>query len=143
MAFAVVFIGAGVTHIVQGRVAPDSYAVFGDKALWAGFRDWWSSFIIAHIGWLTLALAAFQTAARVFLLLSGRRVTIAVVAILAFLTFLLVLGYGFPATGIVEDLLKNRVFTVVMAALLIPVLAQPDHPPILAAWRKPLLLRTR
>ena len=134
--FAVVFIGGGVSHIFQGRVGAGGYAVFGDTALWTWLTNLWGSFVMPHIGWLTLVLAAFEVAAGMCLLLGGRWVWIAVVAILFFFSFLIVLGYGFPAANLVEDLLKNRVSTVVMAGLLLPVLAQHNPPGIVASWRR-------
>lgn len=133
--FAVVFIGGGVSHVVQGRTNPDGYAVFGETALWPGLESLWKSFVMPNIGWLTLVLAAFELAVGVGLLLRGRWVQIAVLAILAFFAFILVLGYGFPTENFAEDLLKNRIFTVVMAGLLIPVLREPDAPGIIEAWR--------
>lgn len=134
--FAVVFIGGGVSHIIQGRLGADGYTVFGGTAMWAWLANLWDSFVMPSIGWLTLLLAAFEVAVGACLLLGGRPTRIAVVAILAFFSFILVLGYGFPAANLAEDLLKNRLFTIVMAGLLIPVLAQPDHPNIIAAWRR-------
>lgn len=133
--FAVVFLGGGMSHIVQGRVAPESYGAFGDTALWPWLSELWESFVRPNIGWLTLALAAFEIAVGVCLLSSGIRVRVAVVAILAFFAFILILGYGFPTDTLAEDLLKNRVFTVVMAGLLIPVLTEPDPPGVAGAWR--------
>lgn len=124
--FAVVFIGGGVSHIIQGRVGADGYAVFGETALWAWLTNLWESFVMLSIGWLTLLLATFEIAVGVCLLLGGRRAKIAVVASLVFFSFILVLSYGFPEANLAEDLLKNRVFTLVMAGLLIPVSAQPD-----------------
>lgn len=106
--FAVVFIGGGV----------------------------WQSFVMPNIGWLTLVLAVFQIAAGVLLLLDRDRVRIAAIAILTFFSFILLLGYGFSAANLAEDPAKNRAFTVVMAALLIPVLAQPDPPGIVTSWRR-------
>lgn len=134
--FAVVFIGGGASHIVQGQVGADGYAVFGDTALMTWLTNLWESFVMPHIGWLTLLLAVFEVGAGVCLLLSGRWVRIAVVAILFFFSFILVLGYGFQAANLVEDLLKNRVFTVVMAGLLLPVLAQHNPPGIVTSWRR-------
>lgn len=134
--FALVFVGGGVSHLALGRIGADGYAVFGDTALWVWLASLWESFVMSQIGWLTLVLALFQIAAGVLLLLDRGRVRVAVVAILAFFSFILVLGYGFPAANLAEDLVKNRAFTVVMAGLLIPVLAQPDPPGIVAAWRQ-------
>ena len=134
--FAVVFIGGGVSHIAVGRVGADGYAVFGDTALWGWLADLWESFVMPNIGWLTLVLAVFEIAVGVLLLLDRGRVRFAVVAILAFFAFILVLGYGFSTTNLAEDLVKNRAFTVVMVGLLVPVLAQPDSPGVVEAWRR-------
>lgn len=135
--FAIVFIGGGVSHIIQGRTRGDQYAAFADTAWSAWLAKLWASFVMPNIGWLTLVLAAFEIAVGVCLLLSGRRVKAAVIATLAFFAFILVLGYGFPAASLVEDLLKNRIFTLVMAGTLIPVLLQPDPRGIVSAWRRP------
>lgn len=134
--FAVIFIGGGVSHIVQGRVGAEGYAVFGDTTLWVWLTNLWESFVMPNTGWLTVVLAILEMAAGILLLVAGRRRRVAVVAILAFFSFILVLGYGFPAANFAEDLLKNRGFTVVMAGMIIPVLAQPDPPDIIAAWRR-------
>ena len=50
-----------------------------------------------HIAGLTLVLAAWEVGVGVSLLLGGRSTRVAVVAILGFFAFLLVLGYGWPA----------------------------------------------
>lgn len=134
--FAVVFIAGGVSHIALGRIDPAGYAVFGETALWLWLASFWKSFVMPQIGWLTLVLAVFEIAAGVFLLLDGSRVRVAVVAILAFFSFILLLGYGFPAANLAEDLVKNRALTVVMAGLLFPVLTQSEPPSIVAAWRR-------
>lgn len=43
-------------------------------------------------------------------------------AVLAFLVFITVAGYGFPTAGTLADIVKNRIFTVVMAVLVLPLL---------------------
>ena len=134
--FAVVFVAGGVSHIALGRVGAEGYAVFGHSALWGWLAHVWGSFVMPHIGVLTLVLAVFEIAVGVFLLLDRGRVRCAVMAILAFFAFILVLGYGFPATNLAEDLMKNRAFTLVMAGLLIPVLTRDDSPGIVEAWRR-------
>ena len=46
---------------------------------------------------------------------------------LGFFAFILVLGYSWPADGWWEDFLKNRAFTLVMAAALAPLLHVPER----------------
>ena len=46
----------------------------------------------------------------------------AAVAALGFFCFIFVLGYAWPTASAMEDFLKNRAFTLVMAALMVPVL---------------------
>ena len=132
--FATVFLGGGVAHLVQGRAAPEGYAVYGSTALWRPLEDLWEGFVMPHIAGLTLVLAAWELGVGVCLLLGGRSTRVAVVAILGFFAFLLVLGYGWPAASPVEDILKNRAFTVVMAGMLLPVLAQADPPGAFTRW---------
>ena len=43
---------------------------------------------------------------------------------LVFLILVTVLGYGWPTASLGEDLLKNRLSTIVLALLLIPLLAK-------------------
>jgi hypothetical protein len=45
-----------------------------------------------------------------------------------FLAFVTVLGYGFPTDALGEDLVKNRLATIVLASLLVPVLAGGPGP---------------
>ena len=46
---------------------------------------------------------------------------------LGFFAFILVLGYSWPASDLWENFLKNRAFTLVMAAVLAPLLRAPDR----------------
>ena len=43
-------------------------------------------------------------------------------AILAFLVFITVVGYGFPTAVVLKDTVKNRVITAVMAVLILSLL---------------------
>lgn len=125
--FAVIFVAAGVVHIVLGRSAPDSYAVFSRTALVPGLAQLWDSVVMPHIGVLTLVLATIQIAAGVGLLLAGRTVQVAAWVILGFLAFIVVLGYGLPSAGMVEDLAINRLGTFALAGFILPVALHSRH----------------
>ena len=117
--YAAAFIGGGVCHFLFGRLMPDSYAAFADTALLPWLSDLWRSFVMPNIGGLTIALGLFEIACGAGIL---RRRTAALSA-WAMLVFLALLGYGWPAASPGEDLLKNRLSTLVMAGLLLPLLA--------------------
>jgi len=133
--YAVVFVAGGAVHAVRGRADPEGYRVFGDTALVGRMSAWWTSFVMPNIGWLTWGVAAFEIACGLALLWRGHAVTWAAWAIVAFLAFVAVLGYGFPTSGVVEDLLKNRLATIVMGLAVAPLLTGPPPAGIGAAWR--------
>ncbi|MGV3071744.1 hypothetical protein ACEE90_04775 [Corynebacterium phoceense] len=118
-AFGFLFLAGGVAHLVLGRTAPESYAVFGDTALVVWLRDLWFSFDMPDIGWLTLVLAAYEMAAGAALFARGRAVRWGAPAILAVPVFITVVGYGFPTAVVLKDTVKNRIITAVMAVLVL------------------------
>ena len=119
--YAVAFIGGGVSHFFFGRLMPDSYAVFAGTALLPWLSGLWRSFVMPNIGWLTIALGLFEIACGAGVL-RRRTAALSAWAMLGFLALVTVLGYGWPAASPVEDLLKNRLSTLVMAGLLLPLL---------------------
>lgn len=118
--FAVIFIGGGIAHFVLGRINPDGYAVFGDTSLIPALGNLWSSFVMPNIGWLTILTGVFELACGVGLLFR-RSMRVAAILIIGFLMFITILGYGFPAEGFFSDLLSNRLITIVMALLVLPL----------------------
>ncbi|MDO5504510.1 MAG: hypothetical protein Q4G67_15205 [Actinomycetia bacterium] len=118
---AVIFIAAGIANIVLGRLLPESYGVFGETALLPWLSELWESFVMPNVGLLTIVLGLFQIACGLGVLWAVTVVPAAWGMVL-FLTFVTVLGYGFPAESIGEDLLRNRLITIVMAAVLVPLL---------------------
>lgn len=48
--FGVIFLVGGVVHLVQGRLAPASYTVFGDTAAFGWLSRLWESFVMPNIG---------------------------------------------------------------------------------------------
>ena len=119
--FGVIFVLAGVVHLIQGRVDPRGYAVFADTALLPWLAELWRGFVMDNIGWLTVLLAVFQIACGLGLA-CRRTQRPAAWGVLAFLLFITVVGYGFPAATALEDFLKNRLVTIVMALLVLPLL---------------------
>lgn len=118
--FAGIFIGGGIAHFVMGRTMPDRYAVFGDKALIPCLGDIWDSFVMPNIGWLTILIGVFELACGIGLLFR-RFISVAATLIIVFLIFITILGYGFPAAGFFSDLISNRIITIVMALLVLPL----------------------
>ena len=133
--FVVIFISGGFSHFMLGRTHPESYAVFGNTALIPSFSTLWSDFVMPNIGWLTIVLGCYEIVARSLILMTSSKVRLGACMMLAFLIFITIVGYGFPTTSIIEDLLKNRIITVVMALLLIPVIMESSPKSWRTMWR--------
>ena len=119
--YAAAFIGGGVSHFLFGRLMPDSYAAFAGTALLPWLGDLWRSFVMPNIGRLTIALGLFEIACGAGIL-RRRTAALSAWAMFVFLILVTVLGYGWPAASPGEDLLKNRLSTIVLTLLLIPCL---------------------
>ena len=119
--FAVIFIAGGLVHFVLGRLLPAGYAGFGETALIPWLRALWASFVMPNLAWLTILLGCYEIACGVGMIWR-RTVTLAVVGMLGFLVFITIVGYGYPAASPLEDLVKNRLVTIIMAGLLVPLL---------------------
>ena len=127
--FGVVFLGGALVHAYFAFFSPQSYAPFADTALWPWLAELWRGSVMANIQWLSLVTAAFELVLGAALLAGGRAARLAALAALGFFAFILVLGYSWPADGWWEDFLKNRAFTLVMAATLAPLLRVPERSP--------------
>ena len=121
--YALAFIGGGLSHFFFGRLMPDSYAAFADTAMLPWLHELWRAFVMPNIGWLTIVLGLFEIACGAGML-HRRTAVVSTWAMLGFLVFVTVLGYGWPTASLGEDLLKNRFSTIVMALPLIPLLAK-------------------
>lgn len=127
--FSLVFLAGGAVHVVAGQLHPEGYAPYGNTAWFPGLRELWHGFVMPNIGWLTLILAVFELLIGAGLLLGNRATRIATLAALGFFGFLLLLGYGWHASSMLENVAKNFANTFVMIALITPVLLG-DNPPI-------------
>lgn len=130
--FAAIFIAGGIAHFVLGRVQPEGYAVFADTALFPWLSRLWVSFVMPNVGWLTITLGIYEISCGIGVLWK-RTVTIATLGMIAFLVFITIVGYGFPTASLSEDVLTNRLITLLMAGLLVPLLMTgrerlPDTP---------------
>lgn len=118
---AVLFVAAGIAHLVLGRLDPGGYAVFADTAAAPWIADLWASWVMPDIGLLTVLLAVYQIACGIGVLL--RPVLIpATIGIAMFLIFITIVGYGLPSDSVAADLLVNRSVTTVLLAVTVPVL---------------------
>lgn len=119
--FAVIFIAGGVAHLILGRVQPEGYAVFADTALFPWLSSLWASFVMPNIAWLTIILGLYEIACGIAVLIP-RTLLFGVAGMIVFLACVTILGYGLPALSPAENMLKNRLVTLVMIGMLIPVL---------------------
>ncbi|MDR7329621.1 DoxX family membrane protein [Corynebacterium guangdongense] len=115
----VTFVLGGV-HLILGQTSPGAYAAFADTTLLPWLADLWRGFGMDNIGWLTISLAGYEIACGLGL---AFRPTLRPAAwgILAFLVFITVVGYGYPTASPLEDVLKNRLATAVLALLVLPL----------------------
>lgn len=118
---ALLFVAAGIAHLVLGRADPAGYAVFADTAAAQWIADLWASAVMPNIGWLTVVLAVYQIACGIGMLRRPFLIP-ATIGIAVFLIFITIIGYGLPADSVAEDLLTNRSVTLVLLALTVPVL---------------------
>lgn len=126
--FAMIFIAGGIVHFLLGRLQPEGYAVFADTVLFPWMSNLWTSFVMPNISWLTIALGIYEIGCGLGLLWK-RTAPIAAWGMIAFLMFITIVGYGFPTTSLGEDLLKNRLATILMAGLLVPLLMRRHQQP--------------
>lgn len=126
---AVLFVAAGIAHLVLGRVDPAGYAVFADTAAAPWIADLWASWVMPDIGRLTILLAGYQIACGIGVLLRPFLIP-ATTGIAVFLIFITIIGYGLPADSVAEDLLTNRAVTALLLALTVPVLIRAVRAPL-------------
>lgn len=131
--FGIIFVGGSFVHLYGGLSSPHSYAAFGDTA-WPPLDLLWAGFVMPNIGWLAPCMAAFELAVGVGALLHAPWNRLAVLAMTCFFAFITVLGYAFPTSGLLEDFLVNRAFSLVMILLVVPWLLNPQPLSVPAAW---------
>lgn len=137
-ALCAAFIGGGISHFILGSTDPSSYADFSATTLLPALQDLWANIVMPNIRAFTAALGVLEIAAGIGIALTGRVQRAAAFGMLVFFAFLLVLGYAFPAEGALDDLLKNRLGSVVLAALALPFALRPDTLGLARAWRRAL-----
>ena len=138
--FGVVLVAGSFVHLYAGLFNRQSYAAFGDTA-WPPLDLLWDEFVMPNIGWLALCMSAFELAVGVGSVLRAPWNRLAVRAMIGFFAFITVLGYAFPASGVVEDFWANRALSLAMILVVVPWLLKPRPLSVPAAWSA-LLRRT-
>lgn len=96
IAFAGIYLGGSLVHVVLGLFAADSYEPFADGALLGAARDAWTDVFLAHPTAWALVLAAFE--AMIGMLLLRRRGVLRTAGYglaIAFHLALMAFGWGF------------------------------------------------
>jgi uncharacterized membrane protein YphA (DoxX/SURF4 family) len=119
--FRFLFLGGCVAHLVLGSVSPEGYAAFGNTALFGWLRQLWAGLVMPHIRAMTILVALFELSVGLLVGARGRAVRLGAIAAMGFFVFLLALGCAFPTSTPLEDFLKNRLSSVLLFALALPL----------------------
>ncbi|MDU0478220.1 hypothetical protein QVA66_03085 [Staphylococcus chromogenes] len=118
--FGTVFAAGVMIHIVAGLRSPSGYAAFGSTA-GPPLADAWAHLIMPNIQLLAICMAAIEGCIAYGLFRGGRATRMAVQASCVFFVVLVFLGYGWPTETLWEDFLKNRLGSLLMLGLMLPV----------------------
>lgn len=124
--FGTVFAAGVVIHIVAGLRSPSGYAVFGSTAV-PPLADAWAHLIMPNIQLLAICMAAIEGCIAYGLFRGGQAARVAAQASCTFFVFLLFLGYGWPTETLGQDFLKNRLGSLLMLGLMLPVAVQSGY----------------
>jgi hypothetical protein len=119
-----------ILHVCLGLLAPEVYQAFGSTAVLPGFGDLWGRVVMPHISLFALLLAGFELTVALLLLSGGRRFRVGVALSIAFNVFLVQLGLGYPAGGLADGFVVNRLPNLVMVAIQVPLLFGPEARPM-------------
>lgn len=132
--FGVIFLAGAAVHTSFALTDPSFYGDFGITA-WPPLDRIWASFVMPNIVGLALLQAVFELAIGIAAWLPGRWNRASVIAMTAFFVFLIPLGFAFPTTSWWQDLLANRLASLVMIALVLPWLVRYQQRSVPGAWR--------
>lgn len=133
--FALAFLGGSVIHVYWVLTNPQVYANFDATIAFPWAEQLWTGIVMPHINVFVPLLAAIELLIGIGLVAGRHYVWWAAVVMVGFFLMLLVLGYAYPATSLLEDFAMNRAGTVVMVLMCVPLLATRTHPTLLAAWQ--------
>ena len=116
------YLGGSLIHFQCALHRPQIYIRFGQTSLFPLMNRIWAAFVMPHITFYALFLAAFELAVVILLLSKGRAVTVGLTASLLFNLFLVQLGLGYPATpGSMEDFVANRLSNLLFILVQLPL----------------------
>ena len=127
-----VFMAGSLVHLRFALTDTSFYGAFGDTA-WPPLDTVWARFVIPNIEVLALLTAVFELVVGIAAWLPGGANRLAAMAMTLFFAFLVILGFAFPTDSWAEDLLVNRLASVVMIALVVPWLRHPHRSGVPAA----------
>lgn len=132
--FGVIFLAGAAVHTGFALTDPSFYADFGITA-WPPLDRIWVNFVMPNIVGLAGLQAFIELAVGIAAWLPGRWNRASVIAMTAFFVFLVPLGFAFPTTSWWQDLLVNRLASLVMIALVLPWLVRHQQRSVPRAWR--------
>ena len=116
-----VYLLGWLSHVYLGLNSPEVYRAFGQTALIPAFSSFWYDVVMPRMAAFALALAAFELVVGVLLIGKGKWVKIGLALSITFNLFLVQLGLAYPAPDGRSDFLVNRLPSLVVIALQIPL----------------------
>lgn len=133
---AVWYLLGWISHVYLALFSPQTYAVFGRTALIPGYDAFWQNFIMPHISFFALLLAAFEIGVGLLLINCGKWVKYGLVLSIAFNLFLIQMGLGSAGLGGMQDFLANRLANLIFVAIQIPLFRGSDEMTLVQSIRK-------
>lgn len=110
-----------LSHVYLAIFSPQTYAVFGETALFAWFIPVWQQMVMPHIRIFALLLAGIEITIGLCLIAKGKWVYLGLAASVLFNLFLVQLGLGMPAVTGWQDFLGNRMPNIIFILLQLPL----------------------
>jgi hypothetical protein len=135
-----------IFHLYLGLFAPQVYQPLGSTAILPGYADLWGGVVMPHISLFALLLAGLELAVALLLVSGGRRFRAGVTLSIAFNIFLVQMGLGYQADGLMRSFMLNRLPNLVFAAIQVPLLFGAEVQPlgdVVRAWMRGVRSRRR
>jgi uncharacterized membrane protein YphA (DoxX/SURF4 family) len=111
-----------MVHVFLAITSPQIYEGFGTTGLIPGYDQFWTNWIMPHISFLAILLAAFELCVGLMIVNKGKWVKIGLAFSIAFNLFLVQMGLCAQTTTFWSDFLNNRLPNLIMVMLQLPLL---------------------